>query len=171
MWGFSESRNSQLLCDAIAHGNVGKYVTGLSCGALITFWLVRMYVYTCMKVHEAVMWGNCNTLQHTATHCSTLQHTICLYIHACKYMTLWCEATATHWNTLQHTATHYMYVCTCMQAHEAVMWDYIRAILVCYSKSENFSIQYNRTHDTVCCSVCHCEAIWELSSHDSHARL
>ena len=34
------------------------------------------------------LWGNCNTLQHTATHRNIPQHT------------------ATHRNTLQHTATH-----------------------------------------------------------------
>ena len=42
--------------------------------------------------------GQCNTLQHTATHCITLQHTAthCNTLHH----------TATHCITMQHTATH-----------------------------------------------------------------
>jgi len=64
MWGCRVSGYTQLLCEA----------TATHCNTL---------------QHTAT---HCNTLQHTATHCNTLQHTICMYIHAFKYMTLWCEA-------------------------------------------------------------------------------
>jgi len=45
----------------------------------------------------------CNTLQHTATHCNTLQCTA-THRRGCTPHTM--QHTATHSNALQHTATH-----------------------------------------------------------------
>ena len=47
------------------------------------------------------MQGNCNTLQHTATHCNTLHHT------ATHRHTLHHRTHCNTCNALQHTATHY----------------------------------------------------------------
>ena len=58
--------------------------------------------------------GDCNTLQHTATHCNTLLHTA-TYCNTMQHTATHCNAlqhTAKHCNALQRTATH----CNCNTA-------------------------------------------------------
>jgi len=48
-------------------------------------WNYLSFIYLCMniRVTHSIVWYDCNTLQHTATHCNTLQHTI-LHAHTCR---------------------------------------------------------------------------------------
>ena len=69
------------------------------CSALIV--CCSNSLHTAVWCHDSLRsaWkGQCNTLQHTATHYKTLQHT------ATRCNTL--QHAATHYNTLQHTATY-----------------------------------------------------------------
>jgi len=125
--------------------------------------------------------GNCNTLQHTATHCNTLQHTAthCNTLQhtasRCKSLQLetaiWnshnncntLQHTATHCNTLQHTATH----CNTLQHAEAHCFTLqcstlLHSATLCKRNSylnQSQKLQHTATGRILTCTVAS-DALW-----------
>ena len=158
-----------LALHTINHQNmVCDLFVSLECGAWLIFW--EHWHYILSITIKNVLFADCNTLQHTATHCNIVQHTA-RYCNTQQHAaTYW--HTAIHCNTLRHTATrcttlyHTATHCSTLQ-HTATHCNTLQ-----HSATRCNTLQHNATHcNTHLCGhlrlelKTHCNTLQNTATH------
>jgi len=144
------------------HTNIHRHIHILSNGSSM---LNLQYT----KIVELILATQCNTLQHTATHCNAQRFervgSIAIVFTDLRY-------TATHCNTLQHTATHLEKLCSrgnadvALQVHiQKNSRSLLNSPYTCLSTHCN-TLQHTATHcNTLQHTATHCTTLHHIAPH------